>query len=69
MPSNYVSSGHFCTIQTGPWEGRGSWLYRIYCKRCGFEDLATNREDAFDAYREHNKQVEATTEEEQWEDF
>jgi hypothetical protein len=51
--------GHFCVIQTGPWEGPGSWCHRIYCLPCGFDDLATCWDDAEEARDDHSRQVEA----------
>jgi hypothetical protein len=45
----------FCVIQTGPWEGEGSWCYKVYCKPHGWSDLALSRDEALQAVEEHRE--------------
>lgn len=40
----------FVTIQTGPWRGPGSWLHRVYCYPCDWQEIID--EGGYDAARD-----------------
>ena len=53
MTAEFRQNNCFPVMQTGPWEGPGSWCYKVYCIKCGTEELASNREDAWELLRAH----------------
>jgi hypothetical protein len=49
----FLQTRCFAVVQTGPWEGPGTWCWRSYCLRCDWSELHTTYEDARAAVRVH----------------